>query len=114
LRPGGAAIYRVSVTNNGHRTVPAGTTVKITLPSSVTPRIRVAFGWQCQKTGHVLDCQLGRALRPHHRWSLGIVGTISSDASGALTVTAKIEPSGPTATEVDWLTGRDWLAARRR
>jgi hypothetical protein len=45
-------------------------------------------------------------LRPHQQWSLAIVGKISSDASGALTTTAKVEPSGHTATEVDWLTAR--------
>jgi uncharacterized repeat protein (TIGR01451 family) len=106
LRPGGTAIYGVTVKNNGHQTVPAGTTVTVTLPSSVTPRFDVAFGWHCQAKGHVVTCRLDLPLRSHHRSSLGIVGSISSDASGALTTTAKVEPSGHTASEVDWLSAR--------
>jgi len=106
MRPGRLAIYRVTVTNKGRQTVPAGTTVRITLPSAVTPRLVVDFGWHCTTEGHVLTCQLDQALRAHHHWSLGIAGTISADASGTLKTTAKVEPSGATATEVDRLVTR--------
>ncbi|HEX7105154.1 MAG TPA: putative Ig domain-containing protein, partial [Acidothermaceae bacterium] len=103
MRPGGLVLYRVTVKNNGRQTVPAGTTVTITLPSTVTPRFVVGFGWHCEAHGHVMTCRLSAALRPHHPWSLGIVGTISSHATGTLTTTAKVEPSGQTATETDRL-----------
>jgi len=103
MRPGGLAIYRITVKNDGRRTVPVGTTVTITLRSSVTPRFAIAFGWHCTAKGHVVTCRLDRALRPRQRWSLGIVGRISSHASGTLTTTVKVEPSGQTATETDRL-----------
>jgi hypothetical protein len=106
LRPGGLAIYRVTVKNSGHTTAPAGSIVTITLPSTVTPKLAVAFGWQCRADGHVVTCRLLLPLRAGQQRSLAILGTISSHASGTLTTTVKVEPSGETATETDRLAAR--------
>jgi hypothetical protein len=90
---GHSGTYTATVANVGRADTRGVLTVRVSMPTGLTPRTAAGTGWTCHAGGQVETCTRSRALAAGASSTLTLTAHVAAPVGRSLVTTARVTPT---------------------